>query len=385
MDCPAKWFCSYKTSAPNVAGGAVPCPLCKVGEKEKRASRNHQIISWFILAILCTFVVVKILRRRRVIDLEILKRELNVDSITTRWSTSKTEVKRGQEKYLQLRGKLDLIATRLDKLREEGDATSLRSNMFDRRGQAALYMSKKGNIIFDASKFYDVLDTSNDGKLSFAEINKVMLLDDEQLRAFVASMRARMPKGYVPTEEEVVARDTFIRNFLDVLADAYQLAPTAEEVEELFDRIAEEVGTDEAGAVPYKRLFDCYLTTFLDEVQIYAIIRRFKQQKMVAVPSGTSSIVRSMTTTVKNQGVSKDDFVKYYPLFLSEVSRPDFDESVRSGGGLDVTFENLCLAVNVGGKQVNVVDSVTGRMRSNTMTAVMGGSGSGKVRNRSIL
>ena len=46
--------------------------------------------------------------------------------------------------------------------------------------------------------------------------------------------------------------------------------------------------------------------------------------------------------------------------------------------GLDVTFEHLTLTVKVGEKPVNVVDDVTGRLVSNTMTAVMGGSGSGK-------
>ena len=45
--------------------------------------------------------------------------------------------------------------------------------------------------------------------------------------------------------------------------------------------------------------------------------------------------------------------------------------------GVDISFQNLSLAVNVGGSAFNVVDGVTGRIRGKTMTALMGGSGAG--------
>jgi ABC-type multidrug transport system fused ATPase/permease subunit len=146
------------------------------------------------------------------------------------------------------------------------------------------------------------------------------------------------------------------------------LQPTPKEAEELFDRIAEEVGTTESGEIPYEKLYSSSLSTFLRDSQIFGIVSRFKQEG-------------------KQKGIDRDAFVEFYPIFLKEVIHSDFRSTVLGSnkeleseetGGLDVAFENLCLTVKVGKKEVNVVDNVTGRLRSNTMTAVMGGSGSGK-------
>lgn len=196
-----------------------------------------------------------------------------------------------------------------------------------------------------------------------------MCLSAGQLRAFIANMRKRMNPGFKPAHEDYVARATFVRCFLDALADASHLEPTAEEAEELFHRIAEEVGITESGEISCDNLYSSSLSSFLSDLQIYGIVSRFKHRD-----------------SAKQQGISQQDFVKCYPLFLGEVTQPDFRPSTRQLniddqielGGLDVAFNNLSLSVTVGGKQVNVVDGVTGRLRSNTMTAVMGGSGSGK-------
>ena len=41
-------------------------------------------------------------------------------------------------------------------------------------------------------------------------------------------------------------------------------------------------------------------------------------------------------------------------------------------------YSDLSLAVNIGGKSVNILDSMCGRIQRRTMTALMGGSGTGK-------
>lgn len=71
-----------------------------------------------------------------------------------------------------------------------------------------LQIRKNGSIVFDANEFYNVLDTDNNGILSFSEINKVLDLSDEQLRAFVSQMRNRMPADFRPAEEDEVYRAT---------------------------------------------------------------------------------------------------------------------------------------------------------------------------------
>lgn len=222
--------------------------------------------------------------------------------------------------------------------------------------------------------------SSNDGVLSFEEINSVLCLGDVQLRAFIVAMNKIAGSGVDDTSK--VSRSTFTKCFLDALADASQLQPTKEETEEIFDLIAEEVGTTSGGEIEYTELYNSYLSSFLNDQQIYGIVSRFKRREVRA--SITSSIIAT-------RGISREDFVNFYPQFLSEVSRPDYmstritlssmmglDYNKGDMDGLDVAFENLSLTVIVGKEEKVVVNEVSGRLRSNTMTAVMGGSGSGK-------
>jgi hypothetical protein len=71
-----------------------------------------------------------------------------------------------------------------------------------------------------------------------------------------------------------------------------------------------------------------------------------------------------------------------YPQLLVEVTTA-MDESMAASmrpkdhTHVDISFKDLSLAVQVAGQQINVVDQVTGRLKSQTMTALMGGSGAG--------
>lgn len=55
-------------------------------------------------------------------------------------------------------------------------------------------------------------------------------------------------------------------------------------------------------------------------------------------------------------------------MFLIEVTSTT--EKVQKEG-VDIAFENLCLTVKKGDKQVRVVNDVTGRLRAGTMTALV--------------
>lgn len=365
IDCPAGMFCPHKTFEPTFDGGGKTCARCPAGAEEKRLSKGELIAQTVILVVLCLLVMIKIVRRKAGIDKEQLKKALNLDKV---WKDKTEEqvqaVKIEQEKYARLRPKLEVIADRLGKINNDPqDQKSLSTGSPLSKRSSILYISKSGDIIFETDEFFDAIDKNKDGVLSFAEINEVLCLSDDLLIAFIANMRAQMSAGYVPAHHDKVARATFVSFFLDALADASQLLPTSEEAEELSNRIMEEVGTTDDGEILYEHLYSSSLSSFLRDLQIYGIISKFKQQEG------------------KQKGISQYDFVKFYPLFLSEVSRPSF-MSVRASelesGGLDVAFEHLHLTVTLGKKQVNVVDDVTGRLRSDTMTAVMGGSGSGK-------
>ena len=79
--------------------------------------------------------------------------------------------------------------------------------------------------------------------------------------------------------------------------------------------------------------------------------------------------------------LSRAEFVEYYPKLLLEVTlNNDIFASFAnelSYPGVDISFVDLSLEVKVGSKAVKVVDGATGRIKSRTMTAVVGGSGTG--------
>jgi ABC-type lipoprotein export system ATPase subunit len=296
--------------------------------------------------------------------------------------------KQEQEKYTRLRPKLELIAERLrhGSCREIENEDSINSTPPQ---DDILYISKSGDIMFNANAFFDILDKNKDGVLSFTELNEVMCLGDDQLKAFIANMQARTePRLEQKSTAHLgtVSRDTFVRCFLDALADAANLEPTPEEAGRLFQEIAGEVGYTPTShrrglrasfksskstpllSIPVERLhMSPTLTSFLSDMQIYGIVSRFKKKQR--------------EEGVKVGEISQEEFVEHYPRFLGEVTRPDFTSSFvtpNKAEGLDVTFQHLSLAVKVGKAQVNVLDDVSGRFCSNTMVAVMGGTGSGK-------
>jgi hypothetical protein len=92
--------------------------------------------------------------------------------------------------------------------------------------------------------------------------------------------------------------------------------------------------------------------------------------------SGTWDVVDGKVVILRH------NFLEHYPRLLVEVTT-NLDESMaksmRDGGraSVDISFKDLSLAVQVAGKQINVVDHVTGRLQAKTMTALMGGSGCG--------
>lgn len=83
--------------------------------------------------------------------------------------------------------------------------------------------------------------------------------------------------------------------------------------------------------------------------------------------------------------IARAEFVEHYPQLLIEVTmdheasagrvlddewKENLEELVYPG--IDITFQNLSLAIKVGDSSINVVDNVTGSIRAKTMTALMG-------------
>ena len=396
IECPQGMYCDIKTSSLTLEGGAMPCERCGAGTETKTQSTAQMVTQWVIFCLLCLIVLSRIVIRFIRIDNEKLLSALAIDTVMEatkgEGEVQRVDHKKEQEKYSRLRPKLELIAERLRKIRNNSANDSPPPQDDD-----IFYVTKSGDIVFDANAFFDVIDKNKDGVLSFTELNEIMCLGEDQLNAFIANMQARMPQleQRVTRHLGTVSRETFVKCFLDALADAAHLEPTREEAERLFLEIAEMV--EDAGNTPTTRapsrlsltarrvsltapnkpasLSVSYdklhtspaLTSFLSDMQIYGIVSRFKKKQR--------------EEGGKVGEISQEEFVELYPRFLGEVMRPDFTTSLvksSKSDGLDITFQNLCLAVKIGNDNVNVLDDVTGRFRSRTMVAVMGGTGSGK-------
>ena len=148
---------------------------------------------------------------------------------------------------------------------------------------------------------------------------------------------------------------------------------------ETFDNIAEDVGMTNSCEIEYAKLYSSQLLSFLNDQQVYGIISRFKRRG--DIDDADNSRPLSIGS------ISREDFIKYYPIFLEEVTNPQFRTSrttltsMRNLGstlkdiakeendeGLDVAFQDLTLTVSVGKREKVVVNKVSGRLRSDTMT-----------------
>jgi ABC-type glutathione transport system ATPase component len=115
----------------------------------------------------------------------------------------------------------------------------------------------------------------------------------------------------------------------------------------------------------------------MDQDPIAQERRTLKRQATVRSKKGTSwDMVDGQVVILRSV------FSVHYPQLLVDVTTA-MDESMAASmrpkdpTHVDISFKDLSLAVQVAGQQINVVDQVTGRLKSQTMTALMGGSGAG--------
>jgi Ca2+-binding EF-hand superfamily protein len=306
-----------------------------------------------------------------------------------------------QEQLKNIKPQLDLIAGRLKALKlkhqERGDVESSNS-ILRKNAKESVQVHTDGAITFDASLLFDELDTSRDGVLSYTELNQILELDPVQLTEFIRRMNER--ERVSSSDSSTVSRRTFLRHFVNVLAESSNFRPSKEEAEYLFDEIAKQ-GTNRNGSVEPEKFYTSSLSTFLSDTQINNLLVRLRghQAQAQAAPregeSDSAQFRRRSSARVlseradgglgrdntSSRAIRRDTFVAHYPRLLMEIAtNPDALPmlSARPGGGIgsvdldmgvDITFEDLSLTVAVGDNSINVVDKVTGRLRAGTMVS----------------
>ena len=269
---------------------------------------------------------------------------------------------------------------------------------------------------------FNALYDDESGTLSYNEFNTLLGMNQVQLQQFVGGMNSRAGLDY---DTKMLTRAVFVKNFLPVLEECSHFAPDEEDAMNLFDemakyerdnklqstRQADQDGDTSTGPdsneetenveIRFETFREKDFFHFLSQQQTNDLMKRFRwlrTQQNKAMQKAANSTGRSRRNTLMGGGLSRaqsardgltigrDEFIKNYPKLLKEVvttnaARRDSKSGESSNGmeeectTVDITFEDLCLSVELAKQKVYIVDHVTGRLRAKTMTALMGGSG----------
>jgi hypothetical protein len=374
---------SFQTSKPS-----IECAQCE----EEALSLERDNYGYAVLSIMLFFPLLYILVR-------VIKRYQKdryahfLELASRRMDSMRAESHRGKkhERLKRIKPQLEIIAGRLrakqqeqDFLESKGSGEGDTSNSIEivnsKRPKESVHVDTDGAVTFDAKQLFDDLDTApTDGTLSYTELNAILELDHLQLIEFVRRMNKL--EGVSPNCS-VVSRRTFLRHFVDVLAESSNFKPNKAEAERLFDEIAKQ-GTNKYGAVEPGKFYTSSLSNFLSDSQINNLLVRLRSRQSAGPPDSHLDSVRGLSGDGgrdKNRAIRRDTFVAHYPELLMEIAiDPDqmpMLSTIRDGGtnselpmGVDITFENLSLSISMGEFSINVVDKVTGRLRAGTMVS----------------
>jgi len=185
----------------------------------------------------------------------------------------------------------------------------------------------------------------------YADLEQVLGLGGTKMIYFVRKMNEA---AGAPSRADSVDQGILIDNFHEVFTNAQINAePMEADAAEIFDMI----DADADGRVSVEELYGPVLEEFLGDNEIYGLVRRLRNRA--------------------GKVLSKESFVQHYGRALGEVVRDVPCDGERKRG-IDVEFIDLSLSVRVSGEAVRVVDRASGKLRQGTVTAVMGGSGTGK-------
>jgi len=94
-----------------------------------------------------------------------------------------------------------------------------------------------------------------------------------------------------------------------------------------------------------------------------------------------ASLTGSDNTMLNKEGINFEDFAtEFFKMMMKKKKNKAnlaTDPNVR---GVQIEFKDMCLNINLGGKDFKVLDSVNGKIQEKTMVGLMGGSGAGKTR-----
>jgi hypothetical protein len=232
----------------------------------------------------------------------------------------------------------------------------------------SLKLNDKGEVIeCDAQILFDAIDTDKNGVLSFTELENALGLSGDKLLVFIKMMNEASGFSSKSSNHQV-SRTVFSISFLDTIKSVANYDPTHEDAGALFEEIA---GSNDSDNISLENLKYSPLALFLTDKELLNMKRLF--QKKIETAGNDAESQDSPASSKRNllapsQTISKKKFAAWYPSVLSAIVRT---EEVQLEP-CDLHFEKLSLHVQVNNDKIPVVNDVTGRVRSGTMTALMG-------------
>lgn len=410
--CPKGYFCPHKTMVPE-----IKCGECLEGAEELVPTQ----FGWYLFYVGIGLVVVYVLGTYVFkYYLDQLYKLANVQKQATMLKSGADKLNifdhQREKRMKRIRPTLETLARKME---ESGIGTKKVKNDI-------LKITETDDPQFHSTALralFNALDDDDSGTLSYNEFNTLLGMNQVQLQQFVGGMNSRAGLDY---DTKMLTRAVFVKNFLPVLEECSHFAPDEEDAMNLFDDMAkyerdnklqsnrniDQDGDASTGPdsneendnieIRFETFRERDFFHFLSQQQTNDLMKRFRwlrTQQNKAMQKAASGGKRRNTlmgggfsraeSARDGLTIGRDEFIKNYPKLLKEVvttnaARRDSKSGESSNGmdeectTVDITFEDLCLSVEIAKQKAYIVDHVTGRLRARTMTALMGGSGAGK-------
>ena len=222
---------------------------------------------------------------------------------------------------------------------------------------------------FDPNYLFDAIDEDKNNILTYAELDKAMVLTGEKLLAFIKLMNEAddLEGSSTGKDQNHVSRETFVKHFLPVIKRVAYFDPSPSEIDDLFDEISKAGDNISVYDLKYSSL-----AMFLGDHDIRKL-EVFFRNKLAGKKYGTHSIDnmrRSITTSSLSgdSSLSKTEFRDWLPKALKDLVRGDELEQEP----LDIYFKDLLLDIKGSDGIKTIINGITGQIEVGKMTAVMG-------------
>ena len=354
--CPAGKYCPFKTDQPYIS-----CRSCGEGEE------SFQSLIGLVLILTSVLVLLVITFQAFAKNTSMLTaKKKNLASTRDETMNLKRNDESLRDELMRLKPILVSMQEKIEYYSSEDPKLyppAMINSIFPMSPDDKLFGENIDTAALNASALFDYLDVDMSGDLTYYELNVILSMNTDKLRAF---MRVMNSMGGQSVDSTSVSRDTFCDYFLETILLSQYFEPTEKEARELFQGLCASNTNTHANTFNTIELYTSNLRIFLKDVQINNLLEklRIKDHR----PYDAFAIT-----------ITEDEFVSSFPEILKEITADNLKSNDLSlARGIDLKFEDLSLTVTLKGSEVDILQGLSGRIQGGSMVALLGGSGAGK-------